>query len=129
MGPITKIDPSRFLFDIHRDLSVSPRERKPGAPERIDGMTVGISLIDRDPPHGGEIHPDGDEILYVVSGRIRVRAERAPDEPLELGRGEACIVHKGEWHLVTTLEPTLLINLTPGPRGNHRPVGYVPQRT
>jgi mannose-6-phosphate isomerase-like protein (cupin superfamily) len=126
MSPISKIDATRFVFDIHRDLSVVPREKKPGPPARIDGMTMGIEMIRQDPPHGGEIHPDGDEILYVVSGRIRVRPERAPDESLELGPGDACIVHKGEWHLVTTLEPTLLIHVTPGPRGDHRPVGYVP---
>jgi quercetin dioxygenase-like cupin family protein len=125
-NPLTRIDPKRFVFDIHRDLSVVPREKKPGPPERIDGMTMGIEMIRQDPPHGGEIHPDGDEILYVASGRIRVRAERAPDAPLELGSGEACIVHKGEWHLVTTLEPTLLVHVTPGPLGDHRPVGYVP---
>jgi quercetin dioxygenase-like cupin family protein len=43
-------------------------------------MTVGIITIENDAPHRGEVHPDGDEILYVISGRLQVigesRAER-----------------------------------------------------
>ena len=68
MGKVTAVDVSRFSFDIHRDLSVSIRTRKPGPPERIDGMTVGIVTMAHDAPHGGEVHPDGDEILYLISG-------------------------------------------------------------
>src|SRR5262245_29861536 len=42
--------------------------RKPGPPERIDGMTVGVVTITDDgpPPQRGEVHSDGDEILYVM---------------------------------------------------------------
>jgi mannose-6-phosphate isomerase-like protein (cupin superfamily) len=123
MSKITRVDVSRFLLDIHRDLSVTPRERKPGPPERIDGTTLGIQTVTEDAPHGGEIHPDGDEILYVISGRVRVIGESAPDAPVELGPGDACIVARGEWHRVQIVErPTHLINLTPGPRGDHRPL-------
>jgi mannose-6-phosphate isomerase-like protein (cupin superfamily) len=121
MGHIERIDVSRLLVDIHRDLSVSTRPRKPGPPERIDGMTLGIQTVTEDAPHGGEVHPDGDEILYVVSGRVRVIGDSAPDSPTELGPGEACVVRRGEWHRVTVLEPTQLVNITPGPRGDHRP--------
>ncbi|PYP88098.1 MAG: hypothetical protein DMF61_08360 [Blastocatellia bacterium AA13] len=119
---ITSVDASRFSFNIHRDLSVSTRARMPGAPERIDGLTVGFLTITHDAPHGGEIHPDGDEILIVISGRLRVTGESEPDAPLELGPGDACIVHKGEWHRVSVLEPAQLLHITPGPNGDHRPL-------
>jgi quercetin dioxygenase-like cupin family protein len=76
-----------------------------------------------DAPHGGEIHPDGDEILYVISGRLSVRTESDPDEELVLSAGQACIVPMGEWHKVSILEETQLIHITPGPNGDHRPVG------
>jgi mannose-6-phosphate isomerase-like protein (cupin superfamily) len=122
MNRIVPVDASRFLFDIHRNLSVTTRERRPGPPVRIDGMTVGIATIVDDPPHRGEIHPDGDEILYVVSGRISVAGESDPTMTLELGAGEACIVRKGEWHLVHVLEKTQLIHITPGPNGDYRPL-------
>jgi mannose-6-phosphate isomerase-like protein (cupin superfamily) len=121
MGHIERIDVSRLLVDIHRDLSVSTRPRKPGPPERIDGMTLGIQTVTEDAPHGGEVRPDGDAILYV-SGRVRVTGDSAPDAPTELGPGEACVVRRGEWHRVAVLEPTHLLNITPGPRGDHRPL-------
>jgi mannose-6-phosphate isomerase-like protein (cupin superfamily) len=121
MSMIERVDVTRFVFDIHPSLSVSKRVREPGPPERIDGMTVGIQMITEDAPHGGEMHPDGDEILYVISGRFRVTGDSAPEAPLELGPGDACVVRKGEWHLVRVIEPGQLVNITPGPRGDHRP--------
>jgi quercetin dioxygenase-like cupin family protein len=110
------------MFDIHRDLSVTTREHRPGPPERIDGMTVGIVTMEEDAPHRGEVHPDGDEILYVISGSIQITWESDPDASIELHAGEACIVPKGEWHLVHLLEKTQLVHITPGPNGEHRPL-------
>ena len=120
MSKIVRVDPAAVVLDIRRDLSVTPRARKPGPPERIDGMTLGIDFITSDPPHRGEVHPDGDEILYVVSGRFRVTGESDPGAPLELGPGQVCIVPKGEWHLVNMVEAGVLVHVTPGPRGDHR---------
>lgn len=122
MSKITRVDVSRYALDVHRDLSVTARARKPGPPERIDGVTVGIVDLTEDAPHGGEVHPDGDEILYVITGRVRVTGESAPDSPIELGAGDACVVAKGEWHRVKLLEPTRLVHITPGPNGDHRPL-------
>jgi len=89
---------------------------------RIDGMTAGIVTMEHNSPHGGEVHPDGDEILYVISGRLRVTGDSSPAEPLELGAGDSCIVKKGEWHNVDVLESTQLLHITPGPGGDHRPL-------
>jgi mannose-6-phosphate isomerase-like protein (cupin superfamily) len=122
MNMITRVDVTRLLLDVHRDFSVSTRARKPGPPERIDGITIGFVSMGADAPHGGEVHPDGDEILYVISGKLRVVGESAPDAPVELRQGEACIVRKGEWHRVTMLEPAELLHITPGPRGDYRPL-------
>jgi mannose-6-phosphate isomerase-like protein (cupin superfamily) len=112
-------DPARCSFDLNRDLSISVRERKPGPPERIDGFTLGIVSMKGESPHGGEVHPDGDEILYVISGRLQVAGDTS--DPLEIGPGEACIVRQGEWHTVSVLEEAQLIHVTPGPNGDHRP--------
>jgi mannose-6-phosphate isomerase-like protein (cupin superfamily) len=94
-----------------------------GPPTLCDGLMVGIADMARDPPHGGELHPDGDELIYIISGKVSVVGESAPDESCELGPGDACIVSKDEWHRVRLLEPTRLLHITPGPRGDHRPVG------
>lgn len=122
MNKLERVDVTKFKFDIHRDLSVSVRAHKWGPPERIDGMTVGIVTVTGNAPHNGELHPDGDEILYVISGKLRVTCESAPDATIDLAAGEACIVRKGEWHNVTMLESAQLLHITPGPRGDFRPL-------
>lgn len=121
MSKIISVDPSVHSFDIQRDLCISSRLQKPGPPERIDGMTMGIVTMDADAPHGGEVHPDGDEIIYVISGKLSVVGDSAPSSPLVLEAGAACIIKKGEWHCVNVLEKTQLMHITPGPNGSHRP--------
>jgi quercetin dioxygenase-like cupin family protein len=118
---IKKIDTSRFSIAISRDLCMSAIELKPGQPARPDGLSVGVVEMSRAPPHGGELHPDGDELIYVIAGKIKVLGESTPAEPCELGPGEMCIIPRGEWHRLQLLEPTRLIHITPGPRGEHRP--------
>ena len=125
MKKIIRVDVSRHLFHIHRDLSVSTSIQQPGPPTRIDGLNVGVVTLtaDRMPPHKGEVHPDGDEILYVISGRLRVAGESDPAAAIEFGAGEACIVSKGEWHRISVLEsPTQLLHITPGPNFDYKPL-------
>ena len=121
MPTIKPIDPARFAFHLPPDRSIQAAEHKPGPPERIDGLTVGIIHMTQNPPHGGEMHPDGDELLYVISGRVNVIGDSDP-EPLRLAPGDACIVPKGEWHRVDIQEPTTLLHITPGPGHEHRPI-------
>ena len=121
MPPIQPVDPSRMSFVFDRNYDVHTQEHKPGPPERADGITLGIVEMDQAPPHGGEMHPDGDELIYILSGRVRVRGDSTPDAPLELGPGSACIIPRGEWHLIEILEPVKLLHATPGPGGEHRP--------
>ena len=122
--PITLIDPDTHILDIHRDLSVAARARKPGPPERIAGMSVGIVTVEGEGPHDGEMHPDGDEILYVISGELTVHAD-ALDAPLTVPAGRAVIVRKGEWHKLTAPNsnegaPCQIVHITPGPGGDAR---------
>ena len=35
-------------------------------PPHVDGFTIGARRMRRNPPHAGEVHPDGDEILYLI---------------------------------------------------------------
>ncbi|NNC72542.1 MAG: cupin domain-containing protein [Sphingomonadaceae bacterium] len=119
MPAIALIDPETHILDIDRDLSVAARRRKPGPPERIDGMSVGIVTVEGEGPHGGEMHPDGDEILYVLSGELAVHCDSF-DAPLIVPAGRACIVRRGEWHRVTADAPARIVHITPGPNGDAR---------
>jgi len=94
-----------------------------GGPPRIDGYTVGAPWIDSEPPHAGEMHPDADELLYLASGRVRVRLELDEGErDVALGPGQALVVPRGVWHRILIEEPGRLIHITPGPGGEHRPL-------
>jgi mannose-6-phosphate isomerase-like protein (cupin superfamily) len=91
-------------------------------PRRIDGFTIGAPQIAGDPPHDGEMHPDGDELLYLVSGAVTVTLELSGgNTQVDLGAGDAIVVPHGVWHQVTTREPGQLIHITPGPNGDARP--------
>jgi mannose-6-phosphate isomerase-like protein (cupin superfamily) len=95
-------------------------DRGPTGRARIDGYTVGCTAA-TDSPHGGELHPDADELLYMVSGRIEVRLELDDgDRQVELGAGQALVVPRGVWHRISLKEPGQLFNITPGPGGQHR---------
>jgi quercetin dioxygenase-like cupin family protein len=120
MSAIDLVDMSATLLDINPNRSVTARHRWPGPPERIDGMTVGIVTAEGDGPHGGERHPDGDEILYVISGELMLHADTMT-EPVRIPAGYAGIVKRGEWHKVTAEMPTQMIHITPGPHGDARP--------
>lgn len=121
MKRIERIDSSSHAFDIFPDLSIRARESRPGPPKRIEGMTVGFVRMTEDAPHGGEVHPDGDEVLCVIEGRLRVVGDSSPKDAIELAPGEACIIPKGEWHTVQVLKPAMFVHITPGPNGDHRP--------
>ena len=97
--------------------------RDPGRPpNRIVGYTVQSSPLGEPPPHGGEMHPDADELLYLLSGRIRIRLElEHGDREVEVSAGQAVVVPCGTWHQIYVDEPGRLLNITPGPGGQARP--------
>ena len=118
---VRRLDVAQDMVDIAADFSMTVRTRQAGPPERVAAMTVGIVDMTENAPHGGELHPDGDEFLHVISGKVRITADRL-DEPVILGAGESCIVRANEWHKVDVMEPVRLLHMTPGPGGDHRPL-------
>jgi mannose-6-phosphate isomerase-like protein (cupin superfamily) len=123
-------DLTRTVAALARDGSSSVLPPRPGRPPvRIDGYTVGAPFLTANPPHRGEMHPDGDELLYLVSGRLDVIVEDGgePDkvgveQTVELHPGEAFLVPRGRWHRVDVREPSHLVHVTPGPGDGHRPM-------
>lgn len=120
MKKIIPVDTSKFMINITREFSISKAEIKPGPPEKFDGLNVGIATLVTDPPHAGEIHLDGDELVYVITGAVSITSDSNPGKSLELGSGDACIIQKGEWHKVHIVEKTQLIYITPGTNNKHR---------
>lgn len=70
-----------------------------------------------------EIHPAGDEILYLLSGAIDVVLQGEDGEQvIELRAGRACIVPRGTWHRQIVHEPSELMGITYGKGTQHRSV-------
>lgn len=100
--------------------AVLPAQPDPAVP--VDGYTFGVATMSENSPHDGEMHPDGDEILYLVSGKVGVTLETDPVQELEMLPGDGLIVPQGVWHRVDILEPSQIVYLTPGPNGEYRPL-------
>ncbi len=122
----TRFDPESQTVAVRRDLVAQLAAAKEDPPAEVDGMTIGIARMSRNSPHGGEMHPDGDEVLYLISGRVRVVFELAAFEDVDLLPGQGLVVPKGVWHRVDILEPCEIMYATPGPGGEYRPIGYKP---
>lgn len=92
-------------------------------PPNVDGLLVGAGVMTRNAPHAGERHPDGDELLYLISGHVAVVLEEDDgDEVVEMTAGQGVVVPRGVWHRVVLQEPSHLLFITPGPGGEHRPL-------
>jgi mannose-6-phosphate isomerase-like protein (cupin superfamily) len=123
--------PVRFdgnVANIARDWSIAFASAPPGPPRRIDGYTIGVAPnIEGAGLHGGEVHPDGDEFLYVVSGTMELILDDGDEGSVGnetmvvLRSGDAYVVPRGVWHRLEALEPSCLMHVTPGPNGGHRP--------
>lgn len=117
---LTVLDLTETVVDIRSDFSMTPRKMKSGQMERTTGITLGYVETEHGFPHNGERHPDGDELLILLSGRLQVTTDDQT-EPAEVLPGQACIVPRGAWHKVHVLEPSKFFFATTGPRGEHRP--------
>ena len=116
-------DLSRSLLGLRRDGKAALVPWESGPPPRVDGLLIGAPVMTRNAPHNGEMHPDGDEVLYLIAWRVDVVLEEDGAESIvEVTPGEAIVVPKGVWHRVVVREPSQLLHITPGPRGEWRPL-------
>ena len=111
---ILKIKSDRNPLNLALDLSIKPAEGITATrlPEGYNFFSVTMS---QDAPHNGELHPDGDELIYVCSGRVRVKLELDPDEYFDVEAGEAIVIPKGVWHKIHIIETAHLVAISPGP--------------
>ena len=126
IAPGTVIDLMTDVIGLRSDrLACLMAPSNGGPPTRLDGHTIGLGMVSAEnmPPHAGERHPDGDEVLVMISGSIDVHLELDEgNKTVRVGPGEALVVPRGVWHLIESIEPGQLVNITPGPNGEHRPL-------
>jgi quercetin dioxygenase-like cupin family protein len=126
---VTAVAFDTVVAEVGRDGGVRFAPRLPGPPPRVDGHVLALTSLEHSPPHLGERHPDGDELIYLLSGEVTVVIE-APggDQRPTLGPGDALIVAQGLWHHIEVIRPAQLVHFTPGPSGEHRPARPPPTR-
>jgi mannose-6-phosphate isomerase-like protein (cupin superfamily) len=119
-----KFDLMSSTVGLYHDGSSSVEPNRGGRPRRIDGYVVGATLVSSKPRHNGEMHPDADELLLLITGGVDVLLEvDGGIQTLELSAGDACVVPKGVWHRIRLRqEPSQLVHITPGPGGQWRPL-------
>lgn len=120
-GPLT-FDPCTHTIALSRGLLASRVREQPDPPVPVDGVTFGVATMSENSPHGGEMHPDGDEILYLIDGRARVVFLDSAEQDVELRPGVGMVVPQAVWHRVDILEPCQIVYVTPGPNNEFRPL-------
>ncbi len=130
-------EPSRDVFDLASTyvglearggaaarIEVTPKfwDAIEARPDLREGRLVALFQMTADWDHW-EMHPNGDEVLVLVSGAMGFMFdERGTERLVELGRGQACIVPRGTWHRAIVQEPSALLAITAGRGTEHRRV-------
>jgi mannose-6-phosphate isomerase-like protein (cupin superfamily) len=86
-----------------------------------EGRLVAVFAFGSDWQHW-EMHPHGEEILVLLSGRMTMIFDKGGDErSVDLTEGRACIVPRGTWHRAVVEIPSKLLAITYGRGTEHRP--------
>jgi mannose-6-phosphate isomerase-like protein (cupin superfamily) len=82
--------------------------------ELDDGLLLTVLHNDKDWPNW-ERHPNGDELVLVLSGEFKFILETSDKEQIvELSAGKAYIVPQGVWHRALVITPGDILHLTRG---------------
>ena len=70
-----------------------------------------------------ERHPAGEEVVYLISGRVDLVQElEGTEHVIELHAGEAAVNPANTWHTARVYEPGWALFITPGLGTEHRPI-------
>ncbi|HEV2701251.1 MAG TPA: cupin domain-containing protein [Steroidobacteraceae bacterium] len=69
-----------------------------------------------------EMHPAGDEILYLLEGKATFTLDLAGGtQEVELSPGRLLVIPQGVWHTASVSEPGSMLAITAGAGTEHRP--------
>jgi mannose-6-phosphate isomerase-like protein (cupin superfamily) len=86
------------------------------------GYLMGGFRMTADSDHW-EVHPNGDEIILLVSGAVDfILREKTGERRVELRGRAACIVPRGVWHRTVVHAPSEIVFTTFGIGTEHEPV-------
>jgi len=93
-----------------------------------DGWLVGIKDAPDDAAVHGDVwerHPGGDELLYVLQGRVVLTLLDERDAPRDtlVGTWRSAVVPRGVWHRLHIACPARILFVTPGRGSEHRHAG------
>ena len=109
----TRFNPAEFAIGVSHEFATSMIPDRPDPQIPVDGATFGVATMTENSPHGGERHADGDEVLYLISGKVRVVFLDSPVDDIDVAPGDGLIVPKGMWHRVDILEPSQIVQHAP----------------
>jgi GNAT superfamily N-acetyltransferase/mannose-6-phosphate isomerase-like protein (cupin superfamily) len=90
--------------------------------ELDDGRLVAVFQFETDWTTA-EMHPGGDEIVYVLTGAIDlILAAQSGDRTIQLGAGAGHLIPRGVWHTARVRAPAKVLHVTPGTGTQHRPL-------
>ena len=90
--------------------------------ELSEGRLVAVFRYEEDWT-SAEMHPAGDEIVYVLTGAIDlVLQEATGDRTIGLDSGTGHLVPKGVWHTARVRAPGNVLHVTAGAGTRHRPL-------
>jgi mannose-6-phosphate isomerase-like protein (cupin superfamily) len=70
-----------------------------------------------------EMHPAGDEIVYLLSGAVSlILEEEGGERSVELGARMAYRIPRGRWHRMRVRAPGEMLFITRGAGTRHRPL-------
>ena len=121
MQPIDLTD-TYLLLDAGPGLSMIPVDEDFWATihERTDlddGRLVMASSMTAD-WSGWEMHPDGDEVILITEGEVRVHTD--PGTPVVVRAPNLVIMPAGTWHTMDVIEPARVVTITWGAGTQHR---------
>ena len=108
--------PVTWTPDVFRSLATGTGDRVIGAKHAADPADFHADEW--------EMHPGGDEALYLLTGALDVVLDDpAGERTFRLEGFQACLVPRGVWHRLVLLRPSDLLFITPARGTRHRPVG------
>jgi mannose-6-phosphate isomerase-like protein (cupin superfamily) len=123
-------DPFATLIHLREDGRALPvawtpdvfRRLVTGDRDRVIGAKHGAEPADFHADEW-EVHPAGDELLYLLTGAIdAVLDEPGGEREVNLRGGQALLVPQGVWHRLILRQPSDLLFITPVSGTRHRPV-------